>query len=178
MNFVNIRYLHSKGMTIKRWLILQLIMQKDAEELRSLLKDDPKFFNWFEENKYIKFVKSPKDRFKAVRVDKKGKELLKRASIKDNSEEFEELCDSLIHEYEAMGKPTGTRLNVLDSIIWFCSVTPYTVDEVQEAVITYLSESDEYTKKLDNLFWTPPSKAFSVHRNLKDSLLYDLMNQL
>lgn len=178
MNYINLDFLHKKGLTIKRWLVLQLIHQKDSEAIRGLLQDEPKHLDWFEENKYIKFVKTPKDKFKSVRTDKKAKDLLQKCAIVNNSQEAEDLCDAIIEEYTVMGKPTGNRLNVLDCIIWFLTVTPYTTDEILESVVNYLHENSEYTKKLDNLFWTPPSKAFSVHKNLKDSTLYDLMSQI
>jgi len=177
MNFINLFFLKSKKITIKQWLILQLVIQKESEELRMLLQGDPSYFDWFEVNELIKFVKVPKDKFKSVRINSKGKAILTKCCIKDNSDEIEELCDRLIEEYETMNKPIGTRLNVLDRLIWFLSVTDFEIEEVEEAVLGYLHSSDEYTKRLDNLFWTPPSTAFSIHKNLKDSILYDRLNK-
>lgn len=175
MNHINLTYLISKKITVKRWLILQLVYQKESEQLRTLLQDQSSHFNWFEENGFIKFVKTPKDKFKSVRIGKKGKELLSKSSIMNNSEEIEELCSTLIEEYESMNKPTGTRLNVLDNLIWFISKTDFPLSDIEDSITTYLHNSGEFTKRLDNLIWTPASKAFSVHKNLKDSMLYDIL---
>ncbi len=177
MNYVNLPYLKSKGLTIKQWLIIQLIHQKESEQLRALLQDNPQHLVWFEDKGLIKFVKTPKDKFKSVRIDKKGKDILSKCCIKDNSPEIEQLCSDVMEEYEALGKATGTRLNVLDRLIWFLSVTDFEIDEVKEAVEAYLHDNDEYTKRLDNLIWTPQSTAFSVHKNLKDSILFDMLNK-
>ncbi|MDC7251013.1 MAG: hypothetical protein PQJ49_13955 [Sphaerochaetaceae bacterium] len=93
----------------------------------------------------------------------------------DYNDKIGALVDALIENYQTRNKHTGTKLEVQDRLIWFIAQTGFSTKVILSAVEEYLTLNSEYTKSLENLIWTPSSKAFSVHKNLKDSKLFDFI---
>jgi hypothetical protein len=129
----------------------------------------------YEEMGLIQYNKNGGDIYDRVRISRKGKTLLSNLEKGEFSSEIAELCDKIINDYEVAEKHVGNRLEVQNRLTWFIYNTGFSTKVVGDAVEEYLIDNSEYTLSLENLLWKPPSKAFSVHMNLKDSKLYDIL---
>ena len=173
MGYINFTYLYKKGLTDQQFLVLQKIFQKDF----LLLKDNEQDIKYLLEQNLIQYLSSDKGKhlLENLRVSKKGVNLLNNISEKDYTDEIGVLLKNLTDLYERENKYIGNELEVRNRLIWFVAQTGFNTKTISNIVEEYLMENTEYTLSLENLIWKPQSKAFSVHKNLKDSKLYDLI---
>ena len=167
--YINYQFLFSKELSVNHLTALQMIFQKEytlVENFEDQLEDLKRL-------EYIEMLKKSENIFES-RVTKKGKSLLDKVSTMGYTEEIGELCKELIDLYTNYNKPTGTALEVQNRLVWFISQTGFNPTIIKNTVQNYLNENTTYTKKLENLIWKPTS-VMSVHKNLKDSQLYDII---
>lgn len=173
MGYINFTYLYEKGLTDQQFLVLQKIFQKDF----LLIKNNDTDIKYLLEQNFIQYLSSDKGKnlLENLRVSKKGVNLLNNISEKDYTDEIGVLLKNLTDLYERENKYVGNSLEVRNRLIWFVAQTGFNSKTISNMVEEYLTENTEYTLSLENLIWKPQSKAFSVHKNIKDSKLYDLI---
>lgn len=124
-----------------------------------------------------------------LRLTKKGNYIIKEiTTIKDSgyeAEDFEYFYSNILKLYKKNHIPDSklakTELILKDRLAWFVKETGFRVEVIYNNIVLYLEDywesNDDWTylKRLDYLIWDPPSKAFSQHPNLKDSILYDFI---
>lgn len=167
--YINFKLLYEKGILMTELITLLAINQKEAH----LLKEIP--FEYFEEQGWIEYTKQGKTPEEKVRLSKNGKALVDALTTRGASEEILNTVTELVELYEHYGKEPGNTLEIRDRLIWFINATGFGVKPIKDCVETYLSNSGDYTMRLDNLLWKPQSSAFSVSFNLSDSRLFDIM---
>lgn len=173
MSYINYKLLYEKDLSDEDFHILQKIFQKET----TLLEAYTDTFKRFEELGFIQYLKGQENTAKGIRISKKGKALLSQLETMDYNDKIGDLVDKLIENYNTRNKHVGTKLEVKDRLIWFIAQTGFSTTVILRSVEEYLTLNSEYTKSLENLIWSPPSKAFSVHKNLKDSKLFDFISQ-
>lgn len=161
--------MHEKGILMSELTTLIAINQKEAH----ILKDIP--YEYLEEQGLIEFIKGGKTKEEKVRLSKNGKALLDGLTTNGATEEILSLVQELVTMYDSYGKETGNTLEVRDRLIWFIGATGFGVKAIKTTIEDYVSESGDYTLKLDNLIWKPQSSAFSINFNLSDSRLFDII---
>lgn len=171
MATINYKLLYLQGFTDDDYHTLIKISQQETE----LLSED--MFPHLLEKEVIQFNKSPKDPVKAVRLSKKGKELLRQLDLIGTPEEVQ-LCDDLCDLFDSYGIPTGNKVRVLDNLNWFISKTKFDTSEVTQGIESWLSNG--YKVWLENLFWD--RKRANVYttmnsRTLGQSPLYEYMRR-
>ena len=169
--YINYELMFKKGISLEELNTLIQINQKEGKLLEG------KDFSRFEELNLVTYVKPVKDIYNSVRLSKNGKTFLDALTTKGFTEEVGNLLKKLTELYELSNKDTGNLLEVRKRLIWFIEETGFSEKVIYNAVDTYLTDNSEYTMNLDNLLWRAPSKAFSVHYNLKDSRLFDIISK-
>jgi len=167
--YINYPYLFSKELSIIHLNTLQMVFQKEFTLLEAFEAEMEDLTN-------IEYIGSTKKNAKIsdTRITKKGKAFLDKVSTMDYTEEIGELCKEMIDLYTSYSKSTGTKLEVQNRMIWFISQTGFNPAIIKNVIQEYLSTNTTYTKNLENLIWKPDS-VFSVHKNLKNSHLYDII---
>ena len=159
---INFEYLYKQGYKDNHFLDLIKVKQRDfkflSDGINRLIEDG--------------LVVKKSNKYKLTR---KGNSFLDNIFSNNMGDVANKLAAELIGLYQQYGKPTGTFLEVKNRLEWFLDKTGFNTKVIYEAVDEYLQSSGEYTKRLDNLIWTPQSKAFSVYYQLKDSKLFDLI---
>lgn len=167
--YINFTHLYSKGLSEKDLFILQKIFQKEFILLEPHLSE----FERLLDLDLIQYLKGKANTVEGVRISKKGKTFLNQVETMGYTDDIGKLVNMLVELYEARQKPIGNELEVQSRLIWFLSQTGFSGKVIYEAIEEYLMNNDTYTMSLENLIWRPQSKAFSVHKNLKDSRIYD-----
>lgn len=134
-------------------------------------------FSKFEDLDLITYLNAPKAKHLSVRLSKQGKVFLDSLLTKGFTEEIGGLLEELMEMYKNEGKETGNHLEIQNRLIWFVETTGFGPNAIKKVIDQYLSDSGEYTMRLDNLLWKPASLAFSVHPTLKDSKLFDMITK-
>lgn len=112
------------------------------------------------------------------RPTKKGSNFLSRMTQPGATKESMSLAERLTTLYKDSGKDTGATAKEIESLTaWFLAETGFKPGAVETAVSRYLSDHPDYTMSLANLIWKPQSKAFSVHYNLRQSKLFDIISE-
>lgn len=170
MAYINYNHLYKKGLNETDYHILQKIFQKESILLEPHLSDFKRLFDLG----LIQYLKGKENTIEGVRISKKGKTFLNQLEDLEYSDEIGKLNEKLIELYEVNQKHGGNKLEIQNRLTWFISQTGFGADQIIKVIEEYLMNNREYTMSLENLIWKPQSKAFSVHKNLKDSRLYDL----
>lgn len=140
----------------------------------------------------IELLKSKEYINEKLQLSKRGLYILKEiTTLKDSGYDpgdFEDFYSNILKLYEQYGIPESkiakTELVLKDRLSWFLKETGFRLEVVYKQIENFLNlyaynnEKDEdwtFLKRLDYLIWDPPSKAFSHHPNLKDSILYDFI---
>ena len=161
--------MYEKGILMSELTTLLAINQKEAYLLQSIP------FEYLEEQGFITYVKGSGPKEERVRLSPNGKALLDALTTKGMSEELLNIVHELIEIYEHYGKETGNTLEIRDRLNWFVDATGFSLPVIKSMVEEYLSNKSDYIMRLDNLIWKPQSSAFSVHYNLSDSKLFDMI---
>lgn len=155
----------TQRMSLLSFLALQSIKQKDsyAEAFKEELPP-------LEEQGYIEKCKNGN-----YKLTQKGGAFLTSVTESPVDPGIESLAEALIAMYEGRGKKPGKRLEIISRLAWFVDASMFNDNIIQEAVSGYLATSGEYTSSLENLIWKPQN-LMAVHKNLKDSKLFDLIS--
>lgn len=164
--YINFERLLSSGMTADNLLHLIAIRQKEKMIIETIPTETIEMFRekeWVEGEKTLKLAK-------------KGTALLDQLETAGLTPEIRQLLSDLTDLYKSYGKDIGLSVKEAESrLIWFVSETNFRADVIKDTTLMYLEENPDYTMSLCNLIWKPQSTAFSVHKNLKDSKLFDLI---
>lgn len=171
MSYINFKMMYSKGLSTDDYITLQMILQQEA----TFLKEKEDLFPKYEGFGFVQYIKGKGELSERIRLTKEGLSILKQIATPNLTDEVAVLSNSVIEMYETQQKPVGNTFTVQDRLLWFLSETGFTTDSIYQTVEEYLQTSGEYTMSLENLFWRPTSKAFSVHKKLEESKLYDIM---
>ena len=175
--YINFKILLQKNITESQFILLQKIAQKELLLIKADNKTTQKNIKYLLEQGYIQYLKNSNEKdIKNIRISKKGKQLLLAIETPLYSDYIGKLLNELISIYESNGKYIGNKLEVQNRLVWFVANTGFNYKTIINAVEEYITENPEYTKSLENLIWSPPSKAFSVHKHLKDSKLFDIIS--
>lgn len=169
--YINYELLFKKNLTIDDLDILFKINQKESV----LLEHED--FSKFENLKLISYLKAPKAKHLSIRLSKEGKAFMDSLLTRGFTEEIGGLIDELMQLYNDNSKETGNHLEIQRRMIWFIEETGFGPIAIKKVIDQYLSDSGDYTMRLDNLIWKPASVAFSVHPVLKDSRLFELITK-
>ena len=167
--YINFKLMYEKGILMTELTTLLAINQREAYLFQSIP------FEYFEEQDLITYVKGSGPKEERVRLSANGKALLDALTTKDMSEELLNTVHELIEIYEHYGKATGNTLEIRDRLNWFVTATGFSLSVIKNMVEEYLSNKSDYIMRLDNLIWKPQSSAFSIHYNLSDSKLFDMI---
>ena len=167
--YINFKLMYEKGILMTELTALLAINQREAYLFQSIP------FEYFEEQDLITYVKGSGPKEERVRLSANGKALLDALTTKDMSEELLNTVHELIEIYEHYGKETGNTLEIRDRLNWFVNATGFSLSVIKTMVEEYLSNKSDYIMRLDNLIWKPQSSAFSIHYNLSDSKLFDMI---
>lgn len=167
--YINFKLMYEKGILMTELTTLLAINQREAYLFQSIP------FEYFEEQDLITYVKGSGPKEERVRLSANGKALLDALTTKDMSEELLNTVHELIEIYEHYGKETGNTLEIRDRLSWFVNATGFSLSVIKNMVEEYLSNKSDYIMRLDNLIWKPQSSAFSIHYNLSDSKLFDMI---
>ena len=171
MGYINYKLLYEKSLSDADFHILQKIFQKED----ILLEPFKDHFKQFKDLGLIQYLKGKENTIEGIRISKKGKEFITQLETMGYNDSIGMLVDKLIELYNTNNKHTGNKLEIQNRLIWFIAQTGFSSAVLFNSVEEYLLYNSEYTKSLENLIWTPSSKAFSIHKNLKDSKLYDFI---
>lgn len=167
--FINFEMVVKYNLTPNEYFLLAAIKQREHWLVDSFKKED---FGRLAEMGIIS--KQPTGKWK---IEHKGQNFIDRLESPKINEKTLQLCNALIGLYERNEKPLGeTRKEIEGRLAWFMSETGFKAELIYNTASEYLNESGEYTMSLANLIWRPQSKAFSVHMQLKDSKLFDLIS--
>jgi len=172
MAYINYKLLYDKGLSDDDYHLLQKIFQKEEFLLEGFLDR----FKHFLDLGLIQYLKDKENTIKGIRISKKGKKFLSDLETKGYTDTIGIILDKLIGMYEVEDKIIGKKLEVKSRLIWFTEQTGFSPTIIIKSVQEYLDNNPEYTMSLENLLWKPQSVAFSVHKNLKQSKLFDVIN--
>jgi hypothetical protein len=168
--FINYRLLFQKELTFEDLNTLIQINQKESALLEG------KDFSKYEKLDLITFLKNEKEPHIGVRLSKNGKAFLDALSTKGLTDDIGELVTDLIKLYDYHSKETGNHLEIQKRLIWFIEETGFGPNAIKKVVEDYVDGND-FVMRLDNLVWKGQSLAFSIHYNLKDSRLFELITK-
>ena len=171
--YINFKQLYRSEISESEFMLLLKISQKDLELIS---EDDNDEIEKFLEIGLVELVKQGKTIFDRLRISKKGKQFIRNIELPNYTDEIQKLEEELVQLYQANNKEVGLRAEVKSRLTWFCKESSFRPSVIKKYVDLYLSETESlYIKNLSNLIWSPPSKMFSVHFNLKDSKLFDII---
>lgn len=166
--YINIEQLALSGLKPVDLVNLLAIRQKDEFYLRGIPDEDLEPITG---NGYAERIASGR-----LKLTKKGESLLYAIETPGITAEISKTLSILLGMYGDAGREVGVSEREAESrLVWFMGNTNFRGKAVCEAVEEYLSSPTDKKMSLCNLIWRPPSIAFSVHKNLKDSKLFDLI---
>lgn len=172
MAYINYKLLFEKGFTLEDYHVLNMLNQKEYVFLEAFSDTLDKFI----ELGIAGYKKGKEGSLNFLRIDARGVKLLEELHTYNFSIDIEEVQKNIEGLYEVNGNFIGKRLKIRENLIWFKQVTIFNNKIIVDTVSEYLhSQNPDYIMSLENLIWRPQSKAFSVHKTLKDSLLYELV---
>lgn len=164
--YINFEQLVSSGLDPTDLAYLLAIRQK--EDIITIPKER---LDEYEKKGLIEFLKTG-----VPRLSQKGTSYLTVIETPNVNEDITETLDEMIRIYEESGKDIGlSRKEALSRLTWFMGNTNYKKSVIVDATKSHISSSGEYTYSLCNFIWKPPSVAYSVHMNLKNSKLFDII---
>lgn len=169
--YINYKLMHEKGILASELFTLVMINQKEA----IYLKEIP--FDSLEEDGLISYIKGSGTKEERVRLSPNGKALLTALTTQGISKDALQLSQDLVDLYSDYNKESGNLIEIRDRISWFLNETGFSPKVVKDVVEDYITNSGEYTMRLDNLIWKPQSSAFSVNFNLSDSRLFEIIRK-
>lgn len=152
-------------MSMTDFLVLQSIKQKD---LYHKIIDDECIERLVNEG-FLGLQKNGEPK-----LTKAGNSFLHAATDAPASPEIIKLRDELCSMYESQNKPIGKKMEVASRLSWFVNASFFNDNIIKSTVAEYLASSGKYTSSLENLIWKP-ANIMTVHKNLKDSMLFDLI---
>jgi len=158
---MNFRYIYEHGLNDQEFMDLMKIHKKENDFVNE------KSISTLEK---LGLVKSGK-------ITNKGKTFIQNAFLTKLTSEAEDLAHKLVDLYNQFDRKTGNFLEVKKRIAWFLDATMFNPEVIYNTIESYLNQNDKFVKNLDNLFWTPTSKAFSVHYKLSESPLFDMISK-
>lgn len=166
--YINFRQLAASDMTPNDLANLLAIRQKDTVMIEAMLEKDA--------GRYIELGLVEKLKSGVMRLTNKGTSFVNYIETPEMTDEVLETLKIMIGMYESYSKDIGVSRKEAESrLCWFMGNTSFKKEVILQVTESYIAESGDYTMSLCNFIWKPPSQAFSVHMNLKNSKLFDLI---
>ena len=167
--YINFEQFVSSGLSPNDLINLLAIRQKEKSVIESISDEDLEVYQSFG------FVENKGKG--VIRLTSKGTSFLTTVETPDVTDDILDTLSGMISVYESNGKEIGvSRLEAQSRLTWFMCNTNFKKDLIIETTKQYVQESNGYTLSLCNFIWRPQSSAFSIHKNLKDSKLFDLIS--
>lgn len=167
--YINFEQLVSSGLSPNDLINLLAIRQKEKPVIESISNEDLEVYQSFG------FVENKGKGM--IRLTNKGTSFLTTVETPIVTDDILDTLNGMISIYEGNGKEIGvSRLEAQSRLAWFMCNTNFKKDLIIGITKQYVQESNEYTLSLCNFIWRPQSSAFSIHKNLKDSKLFDLIS--
>lgn len=176
MNYVNFKHLYKKGLTDMDFMLLTKIFQKD---FHLISEEDRPVISRLVEDEFLTYLKGKDGEIAALRFTPKASDFFRELEVYDFDEKVLELEDRLIKLYELNNKQIGIKVKVRENLMWFINKTGFGVEVVYKVIEEYVNnciQNQRNTMYLENLIWKQPS-VYSVHRFLKDSMLFDIISK-
>jgi len=168
--YINFEQFVSSGLSPDDLINLLAIRQKEDVIIQSISEDDLSKYN---ELGFIEQLKNG-----SMRLTNKGTSFISLIETPRLTDEILETLNEMVLVYEGNGKEMGvSRLEAQNRLSWFMCNTNFKKSLIIDITKSYIQDSGEYTLSLCNFIWKPPSTAFSVHMNLKDSKLFDIISK-
>lgn len=166
--YINFRQLAASDMTPNDLANLLAIRQKDTVMIEAMLEKDA--------GRYIELGLVEKLKSGVMRLTNKGTSFVNYIETPEMTDEVLETLKIMIGMYESYSKDIGVSRKEAESrLCWFMGNTSFKKEVILQVTESYIAESGDYTMSLCNFIWKPSSQAFSVHMNLKNSKLFDLI---
>ena len=166
--YINFPLLLSSGYTVNDIAYLLAIRQKEDMVTSSMPEEDIQ--------RYINAGYVNKLKNGGLKLTQKGAAFLNVVETPRLTLEVSEILKEMVVYYESFGKDIGVSMKEAEErLSWFMGNTNFKKSLILESTKNYLESNSEYTLSLCNFIWKPPSQAFSVHMNLKNSKLFDLI---
>ena len=166
--YINFRQLAASDMTPNDLANLLAIRQKDSVMIEAMPEEDA--------GRYIELGLVEKLKSGVMRLTNKGTSFVNYIETPEMTDEVLETLKIMIGMYESYSKDIGVSRKEAESrLCWFMGNTSFKKEVILQVTESYIAESGDYTMSLCNFIWKPPSQAFSVHMNLKNSKLFDLI---
>lgn len=147
---------------------LLAIRQKDEIMIEVIPKEDIE--------RYIELGLIEKLKSGVTRLTSKGTSFVNYIETPELTDEILDTLKEMISMYESYAKDIGvSRKEAETRLCWFMGNTSFKGSVILPITKAYIENSRDYTMSLCNFIWKPPSQAFSVHMNLKNSKLFDLI---
>lgn len=183
---INVKYLMTIGLEPYDLMTMELISQNASEDMVESMvmyldEEHLKRLMALDLLEYVKSKKKSDHDFKRLRLNKRGREILRDARKADYTKEDGELFEYLSKIYGSMEKPLGNSEKVKELLAWFRVETGYSRRQIYKAIKLYVSIKQDtndvkYISSLENLLWKPRS-VFSTKWALADSKLYQFINE-
>lgn len=154
----------SQRMDMTHFFVLQSIKQKDKYH-----EAYPDVLVNLENEAYIQKLKNG-----GYKLTGKGTSFLFMVTEIQADSDAYNLAEKLVDIYEESGRKFGKRAEIASRLAWFISATMFNDQVIIDTVENYVKERGEYSLTLENLIWKP-SSVFSVHKNLRESTLFDII---
>lgn len=154
----------SQRMDMIHFFVLQSIKQKDKYH-----EAYPDVLVNLENEAYIQKLKNG-----GYKLTGKGTSFLFMVTEIQADSDVYNLAEKLVDIYEESGRKFGKRAEIASRLAWFISATMFNDQVIIDTVENYVKERGEYSLTLENLIWKP-SSVFSVHKNLRESTLFDII---
>lgn len=166
--YINFRQLAASDMTPNDLANLLAIRQKDTVMIEAMPEEDA--------GRYIELGLVEKLKSGVMRLTNKGTSFVNYIETPEMTDEVLETLKIMIGMYESYSKDIGVSRKEAESrLCWFMGNTSFKKKVILQVTESYIAESGDYTMSLCNFIWKPPSQVFSVHMNLKNSKLFDLI---
>nr|DAJ47099.1 MAG TPA: hypothetical protein [Caudoviricetes sp.] len=176
MGYINFKHLYRKGLTDLEFILLTKVFQKD---FHLISESDNATISKLVEEGLLTYLKGKDGELASLRFTAKASDFFRELEIFEFDERVVDLEDRLIKLYELNNKLIGIKAKVRENLMWFINKTGFGVDVVYKIIEDYLNDCIRNQKNvmyLENLIWKQPS-VFSVHRSLKDSVLFDIISR-
>lgn len=183
--YLNVDYIHKKGLSLQEVLVLQLIKQnkfENQEDNIAIYLDDEMLLK-FDDLGYLDQVKKKRksdSEFKILRTTKKANDFLDNCEIPEVDEDSIRLFQWVKQIYLNEGKDIGNQKKCKLYIAQFAKESGISRNYLAHLIGEFISDESEmeYSKRMEYLFFKG-SSVFSTKFDLHQSRLYQyyLKNQ-
>lgn len=167
--YINFEKLLSSGLDPSDLAFLLAIRQKESIVMDSIPKE---CIDRYITDNFIEIMKSG-----SMRLTQKGSSFITVIETPVITEVVNDTLKEMMTLYKVNEKEIGvSNLEAQDRLAWFIGNTNFKKETIVNMTRKYIEDSGDYTMSLCNFIWKPASVAFSVHKSLKNSKLFDMIS--